>query len=128
MTTQMNRANLFQTPLWREPAGAIPNCLALGYAAFGYITGFLLMASPSAWINFIGVLLTAHAILIAAYSVHEAAHYTLFARPAANRLLRTFHCNRLKRILDDDYGAVGTGENRMAQFSGAHGVFFLTVV
>ena len=44
------------------------------------------------------------------------------------QLLRTFHRNRLARILDDDYGAVGEGERRADSFVGAHGVSFLTVV
>ncbi len=100
----------------------------IGYASRGYLTGFMLMASPSAWMNVAAVLLTNHLMLIAAYFFHEAAHYTLFARPAANRLLRTFHRNRLKRVRNDDYGAVGTGEHRMDNFSGAHGVSFITVV
>ncbi len=43
------------------------------------------------------------------------------------QLLRTFHRNRLARILDDDYGAVGEGAARADAFVGAHGVSFLTV-
>lgn len=43
-------------------------------------------------------------------------------------LLRSFHRNRLRRILDDDYGSVGAGQGRADQFVGAHGVSFLTVV
>jgi fatty acid desaturase len=43
-------------------------------------------------------------------------------------LLRTFHANRLRRILDDDYGAVGAGPGRADGFVGAHGVSFLSVV
>jgi len=71
-------------PLWREPAGALPNSLALGYASFGYILGFVLMAQPSWVLATAGVLMTVHAMVIAAYLVHEAAHYTLFAAPAHN--------------------------------------------
>ena len=43
------------------------------------------------------------------------------------QLWRTFHRNRLARILDDDYGSVGDGERRADGFVGAHGVSFLTV-
>lgn len=43
-------------------------------------------------------------------------------------LLRTFHKNRLRRVLDEDYGGVGEGRGRADQFVGAHGVSFLTVV
>ena len=45
-----------------------------------------------------------------------------------SELLRTFHRHRLRRILDDDYGAVGNGAGRADNFVGAHGVSFLTVV
>jgi len=45
-----------------------------------------------------------------------------------SELLRTFHRHRLRRILDDDYGAVGSGAGRADNFVGAHGVSFLTVV
>jgi fatty acid desaturase len=72
--------------LWREPAGAIPNTLALSYASLGYIEGFVLMAQPSWVLAAIGVLLTVHAMVIATYLVHEAAHTTLFAAPAHNRM------------------------------------------
>jgi fatty acid desaturase len=72
--------------LWREAQGAVPNSLALGYAVAGYAAGFVLMAADALWLNAAGVLLTAHAMVIAAYLIHEAAHYTLFARPAHNLL------------------------------------------
>jgi hypothetical protein len=56
-------------------------------------------------------------------------------RPVLRRLvlsvpeiLRSFHRNRLKRTLDDDYGSVGTGPGRADGYVGAHGVSFLTVV
>ncbi|MCW5622588.1 MAG: fatty acid desaturase, partial [Burkholderiales bacterium] len=74
------------SPLWREAEGALPNTLALGYASGGYVLGFVLMAAPPLWLNVIGVLLTAHTMVIAAYLIHEAAHYTLFANPAHNRI------------------------------------------
>ena len=38
------------------------------------------------------------------------------------------HRNRLRRILDADYGAVASGPNRADAFVGAHAVSFLTVV
>jgi fatty acid desaturase len=72
--------------LWRESAGAIPNTLALGYAVLGYIAGFVLMAQSSWLLAAAGVLLTVHAMVLAAYLVHEAAHYTLFAAPSHNRI------------------------------------------
>jgi fatty acid desaturase len=72
--------------LWRDPAGALPNALALGYAIIGYLAGFVLMAQPSLLLAPVGVLLTVHAMVIAAYLIHEAAHYNLFASPVHNRI------------------------------------------
>ncbi len=43
-------------------------------------------------------------------------------------LLRTYHRNRLRRILDEDYGAITEGPGRADSFVGAHAVSFLTVV
>jgi fatty acid desaturase len=84
MTTDTSTTGSTKT-LWREPAGALPNTLALGYAILGYLAGFVLMAQPSWLLAPAGVLLTLHAMVIAAYLIHEAAHYTLFASPAHNR-------------------------------------------
>jgi fatty acid desaturase len=75
-----------KNPLWRETQGALPNSLALGYALGGYVAGFVLMAQASWWLAAAGVLLTTHAMVIAAYLIHEAAHNTLFAAPAHNRI------------------------------------------
>jgi fatty acid desaturase len=73
---------------------------------------------------------------------HERASVPWYRLPALHRelyadgdrqllpygqLWRTFHRNRLARILDDDYGAVGEGDGRADAFVGAHGVSFLTV-
>ena len=43
-------------------------------------------------------------------------------------LLTTWHHNRVRRVLAEDYGAVGAGPDRAASFVGAHGVSFLTVI
>ncbi|MGH8705185.1 MAG: fatty acid desaturase, partial [Burkholderiales bacterium] len=64
----------------------MPNTLALGYATLGYLAGFWLMAADAWYAAAAGVLLSAHAMVIAAYVVHEAAHYTLFASVAHNRV------------------------------------------
>lgn len=76
---------MMPTTIWREPEGALPNTLAIGYAVFGWLASFTLMAAAPWWLNALGVLLCAHAMVISAYLVHEAAHYTLFASPAVNR-------------------------------------------
>lgn len=189
-------------------AGLSKNALAVGYALAGYGGGIALMLARSLASNLLGVLLCAHAMLIAAYLVHEAAHNTLalgargrnaqsrvlgelmsfvaggsyasferirelhllhhkercdvgrfdysyhnahherpgepwYRLPALHRelfgerprallpvreLLRTFHRNRLRRVLGDDYGSVGEGRGRADGFVGPHGVSFLSVV
>jgi len=43
-------------------------------------------------------------------------------------LLRTWHRNRVRRVISDDYGAPSEGPGRADHFVGAHGVSFLTVV
>ena len=82
----MNRTLEQRNALWRESAGAIPNATALGYAVLGYFAGFVLMAQPIWLLAAVGVLLTLHAMVVAAYLVHEAAHTTLFAAQAHNRI------------------------------------------
>jgi len=74
---------------------------------------------------------------------HERASVPWYRLPALHRelfgssrrelmaipeVLRSFHRNRLKRVLDDDYGSVGEGPDRADRYVGAHGVSFLTVV
>ena len=71
--------------LFREKEGALPNALVLSWTTRGWAASFWLMGSASAWLNVLGVLLCVHTMVLAAYLVHEAAHYTLFATPAANR-------------------------------------------
>ncbi|MFU8814000.1 MAG: fatty acid desaturase [Pseudomonadales bacterium] len=70
--------------LWREPAGAWPNSLALAYAFLGHAAGLALLLQGSWLALAAGVLLTAHSMIIAAYLVHECAHSTLFAARRVN--------------------------------------------
>lgn len=72
--------------LFREPQAVLPNTLALGYAIAGYALSFVLLARPGVGHALGGVLLATHAMLIAAYLLHEALHCTLFAGPRANQL------------------------------------------
>ena len=55
-----------------------PNLIAAFYVIAGYVGGLLLMLSQSFLLNGLGVVLFAHAMIIAAYFVHECAHNTLF--------------------------------------------------
>ena len=71
--------------LFREKEGALPNTVVLLAVSGGWLASFALMGSANAAANIAGVLLCTQAMVLAAYLVHEAAHYTLFARPAANQ-------------------------------------------
>ncbi len=73
--------------IWREPEGAIPNSLALSYAALGHVGGLLLLVQPSVWAWLAGVLLTGHTLVVCAYLVHECAHMTLFRSQRLNARL-----------------------------------------
>ena len=74
----MNEAQDNTQALWREPEGALPNSLAISYALFGHVAGLVLLVQPSFWLWLIGILLTGHTMVVAAYLVHECAHMTLF--------------------------------------------------
>ncbi|WP_097460608.1 fatty acid desaturase family protein [Mangrovitalea sediminis] len=76
-----------QRKLFREEQGILPNSLALAWTTFGWLAAFVLMGQQSSLLNIVGVLLCAHTMILAAYLIHEAAHYTLFARPNANRFV-----------------------------------------
>lgn len=71
---------------FRYPDGLWPNLLAFGYVLIGYAGGLALILVPGWMMNFLGVLLLAHAQVIAAYFIHEFAHGSIFRQPAANRL------------------------------------------
>ena len=70
--------------LFREREGALPNSIALLWAGIGWLGSFGLMAAGDKLANVLGVLLCAHAMIIAAYLIHEAAHCTLFAGRRVN--------------------------------------------
>ena len=74
-------------PALRYPDGLWPNLLALGYVFIGYGGGLALLVSEPIWGRVIGVVLLAHAMVIAAYLVHECAHNTIFADKAHNARL-----------------------------------------
>ena len=70
--------------LFRSPAGVWPNTLALSYTLVGYATGVWLLTLPPWWLNLLGVLLTGHALVYAAYYIHEFAHQSIFRTAEAN--------------------------------------------
>lgn len=58
----------------------------LVWTCAAWIGSIALMGAPSAWLNAAGVLLCVHAMVLAAYLIHEAVHQTLFAAHWGNRL------------------------------------------
>lgn len=73
--------------LMRQPQGYWPHFAALGYAVAGYLGGLGLLLAGSAALKLPGVLWLAHALVIAAYLIHECAHNTVFASPRHNARL-----------------------------------------
>ena len=78
------------TDRMREPAGLVWHGSALLYAVAGFGAGMAGLFSASWLINILATLLLAHAMVIAAYLVHECAHNTIFRRNADNARLGRF--------------------------------------
>ena len=64
--------------------GAWPNLLVVGYTLVGWPLGVWMLIRPELLVNLAGVLLTAHTLVCSGYLIHECAHHTVFAGPAAN--------------------------------------------
>lgn len=83
----MTTASRTRAPLFREVEGVLPNVLVLGWTSTAWLGSFALMGADHWWANALGVLLAVHAMVLASYLIHEAAHYTLFAGAGSNRLV-----------------------------------------
>ena len=64
-----------------------PNFIAVSYVIAGYIGGLVFMLTASAFLNVIGILVFAHAMVIAAYLIHECAHNSVFRKNRYHRWL-----------------------------------------
>ncbi|HTW37745.1 MAG TPA: fatty acid desaturase [Steroidobacteraceae bacterium] len=71
--------------LYRDRQAAIANTVVLVWTSASWLASFALMQAPPAALNLLGIVLCTHAMVLAAYLIHEAAHQTLFARALANR-------------------------------------------
>jgi fatty acid desaturase len=71
--------------LFRYRHGVVPNVAALAYTLVGYAAGVWLLFAERPLLAFAGVLLTAHALTLSAYFVHEFAHQSVFRSPQANQ-------------------------------------------
>jgi fatty acid desaturase len=74
-------------PSFKDTRGVLANGLALSYALGGYAGGLLLMSASSVYLVAFGVVLTAHAMFIAAYLLHEACHDAIFKDHTHNRVV-----------------------------------------
>jgi len=68
----------------RASLPVLPQFLALFATTAAWLGSFSLMAQPGLLLGLTGVWLCAHAMVLAAYLVHEAAHQSLFASSRAN--------------------------------------------
>lgn len=71
-------------PLFRYSQGVLLNVLAVSYAIFGYVAGVVCLTLENTWFNVAGVFLSAHALSVSAYIIHECTHGTIFIRPLDN--------------------------------------------
>ena len=71
--------------IFRQADALIPTALAVLYVLSGYCLGFYGLLSDVIGLNILGILLLAHAMVIAAYLIHEAAHYSVFKSKNHNR-------------------------------------------
>jgi fatty acid desaturase len=73
--------------LFRDRTAALANSAVLAWVVSIWLVSFVLMAARSIPANILGVLLCAHAMVLAAYLIHEAAHQSLFAVQWANSMV-----------------------------------------
>ncbi|MCQ4270419.1 fatty acid desaturase [Pseudomonas kuykendallii] len=72
------------TQIYRYADGRLANSLAIAYTLVGYVGGIGLLLSGHWAAIAAGTLLLAHAMIVAAYLIHEFAHGTIFAKPRHN--------------------------------------------
>jgi fatty acid desaturase len=70
---------------FRTKQSILPNSIAFGFVFIGYALGVYMLFSNHWLINIAGVLLTAQALIISAYLLHEFSHWSIFKTPDANR-------------------------------------------
>ena len=85
---------------FHEPQGLFFHGAAVLYAIGGYVLGCLGLFSSNGWINAGATLLLGHAMVIAAYMIHECGHNTVFRSNTANAHLGRF----LTWICGSSYG------------------------
>ncbi len=71
--------------IFREPEGVVPNTVILLWTSLLWLGSFRLMGDESGLLNVLGVIACVHTMVLAAYLIHEAAHYTLFSGVRLNQ-------------------------------------------
>jgi len=61
-----------------------PTFLIVAYTLLGWPLGIWLLTRPDAWLNALGVLLSAHTLIYSAYLIHDCAHHAIFSTRSAN--------------------------------------------
>jgi len=73
--------------IFKHKNALLPNLLALTYIVILYIGGLWLMLSSSIIFNIVGIFVFAHAMIIAAYLIHDCAHFSIFKNNRYHRWL-----------------------------------------
>lgn len=68
----------------RRALSAWPNAVVVSYTLLGWAAGIWFLTRPEAWLNVVGVLLTAHTLIYSAYLIHDCAHHALFQSRSDN--------------------------------------------
>jgi fatty acid desaturase len=71
--------------LFRDREAALANTLVLVWTVAAWLGAFALMGAHPIGLNILGCLLCTHAMVLASYLIHEAAHQNLFTTPGANQ-------------------------------------------
>jgi fatty acid desaturase len=56
----------------------------MSYTLAGWPFGIWMLTRPEIWLNTVGVLLTAHALVYSAYLIHDCVHHAIFATTSGN--------------------------------------------
>ncbi|RKT22200.1 fatty acid desaturase [Paraburkholderia sp. RAU2J] len=72
---------------YRYRDGAVPNTLAIAYSFGGFALGMAMLLTAKPWLTVPGTLVLAHAMIVSAYLLHDAAHGAVFRTAEANARL-----------------------------------------
>ncbi len=82
--------DLFGSKVFHEPAGLLYHGAAVMYLLTGYVLGLYGLFSTNWLINIGATIWLAHAMVIAAYMIHECGHNTVFRSNKNNAMLGRF--------------------------------------